>query len=51
MVCVSMCVCACVCADKHRAAAELGALAGLTLHGDDSDEEEGPQELPEHACR
>jgi regulator of nonsense transcripts 1 len=35
--------------DKQRAASEL--MAGLSLHGDDSDEEEEPQELPEHACR
>ena len=36
-----------------QATAELNALAGLTLHGEDSEgeEEEAPQELPEHACR
>lgn len=38
--------------DKQRASAELSSLAGLTLHGDDSEEEDqGPQELPEYACR
>ena len=37
--------------EKQRASSELSALAGLSLHGDESDEEEGPRELPEYACK
>ena len=54
---VALCICVPPCSvpsDKQRATAELSALAGLSLHGNDSEEEEreeGPKELPEHACR